>query len=141
MTILQEIMMWSQGLPAWQQDAIARLYVRPELTAQDFDDLYSLIKSLHGIPDPKGRTPTKLAVEQIAAPQAPDRLVQLTAIKNLRNVNALAEGQRLPINQTGLSVIYGENGSGKSGYSRVFKKACRARDQREPIAQQTSQIA
>jgi hypothetical protein len=133
MTILQEIMKWSQGLPAWQQDAIARLYVRPELTAQDFDDLYSLLKSLHGIPDPEGRTPTKLAAEQMAAPQAPDRLIQLTAIKNLRNVNALAEGQRLPINQTGLSVIYGENGSGKSGYSRVFKKACRARDQREPI--------
>jgi len=133
MTILQEIMKWSQGLPAWQQDAIARLYVRPALSAQDFDDLYALLKSLHGIPDPKGRTPTKLAAEQVAAPQTPDRLVQLIAIKNLRNVNALAEGQRLPINQTGLSVIYGENGSGKSGYSRVFKKACRARDQREPI--------
>ncbi|OGS91471.1 MAG: hypothetical protein A2Z95_09280 [Gallionellales bacterium GWA2_60_18] len=133
MSILQEILKWSQTLPAWQQDAIARLYVRPALSAQDFEDLYALLKSLHGIPDPKVRTPTKLAAELVAAPQAPDRLVQLTAIKNLRNVNALAEGQRLPINQTGLSVIYGENGSGKSGYSRVFKKACRARDQREPI--------
>ena len=100
MTILQEIMKWSQTLPAWQQDAIARLYVRPELSAQDFEDLYALLKSLHGIPDPKGRIPTKLAAEQVAAPQAPDQLVQLTAIKNLRNVNALAEGQRLPINQT-----------------------------------------
>lgn len=133
MAILQEIIKWSQGLPPWQQDAIARLYAKPELTALDFDDLYALLKSSHGIPDPKARTPIKLVPEQIAAPQAPDRLVQLTAIKNLRNVNALAEGQRLPINQTGLSVIYGENGSGKSGYSRVFKKACRARDQREPI--------
>lgn len=133
MTILQEIMKWSQVLPAWQQDAIARLYVRPVLSDQDFDDLYAILKSAHGIHDPKGRTPTKLAAEQVAAPQAHDRLVQLTAIKNLRNVNALAEGQRLPINQTGLSVIYGENGSGKSGYSRVFKKACRARDQREHI--------
>ncbi len=133
MTILQEIMKWSHGLPAWQQDAIARLYARPELTSQDIDDLYALLKSSHGIPDLNGRTPIKLADDQMAAPQTPDRLVQLTAIKNLRNVNALAEGQRLPINQTGLSVIYGENGSGKSGYSRVFKKACRARDQREPI--------
>lgn len=133
MTILQEIMKWSQGLPTWQQDAIAKLYARPELSAQDFDDLYAILKSAHGIPDPKGRTPTKLAAEQVAAPQTPDRLIQLSAIKNLRNVNALAEGQRLPINPTGLSVIYGENGSGKSGYSRVFKKACRARDQREPI--------
>ena len=30
-------------------------------------------------------------------------------------------------------MIYGDNGAGKSGYSRVLKRACRARDQREPI--------
>lgn len=133
MTILQEIVKWSQSLPAWQQDAIARLYTSTELAAQDYDDVYALLKSEHGIVDTKGRVPSKLADEQVAAPQVVDRLVQLTAIKNLRNVNALAEGQRLPISPSGLSVIYGENGSGKSGYSRVFKKACRARDQREPI--------
>ena len=32
-----------------------------------------------------------------------------------------------------MTVIYGDNGSGKSGYSRVLKRACRARDQLEPI--------
>lgn len=133
MTILQEILKWSQGLPAWQQDAIARLYMKPDLEAQDFDDLYALLKSAHGISDPNDRVPSILSAEQMAAPQASARLVQLAAIKNLRNVNALAEGQRLPINPNGLSVIYGENGTGKSGYSRVFKKACRARDQRESI--------
>jgi hypothetical protein len=26
MSILQEILTWSQGLPAWQSDAIARLF-------------------------------------------------------------------------------------------------------------------
>lgn len=30
-------------------------------------------------------------------------------------------------------MIYGDNGSGKSGYSRVLKRACRARDQNEAI--------
>jgi len=133
MSILQEIVKWSQSRPAWQQDVIAKLYESPDISVQDYDDMYALLKSTHDIPDPENRVPTKIAVEQVAAPQVTDRLVQLVAIKNLRNVNALAEGQRLPINPGGLSVIYGENGSGKSGYSRVFKKACRARDQREPI--------
>jgi hypothetical protein len=132
-TILQEIQKWSQGLPAWQQDAIARLYMKPDLTTQDLDDMYALLKSAHGIPDSNGRVPNNLAAEQVAAPQVSNRLVQLAAIKNLRNVNALAENQRLPLSPSGLSVIYGENGAGKSGYSRVFKKACRARDQRESI--------
>ncbi len=63
MTILQEILKWSEGLPVWQQDAIARLYVRPDLSPQDFDDLYALLISAHGIPDPNGRVPSKLATE------------------------------------------------------------------------------
>ncbi len=33
----------------------------------------------------------------------------------------------------GMTVIYGGNASGKSGYARVMKRACRARDQTEPI--------
>jgi len=133
MSILQEIQKWSADQPAWQQDAIARIYSQSELSTQDLDDLYALIKVEHGIPDPIGRTAGKLVEEQIAGTMPKGQRVQLESIKNLLHVNALAPQQRVPIAKTGLSVIYGENGAGKSGYSRVLKKACRARDQSEPI--------
>jgi len=132
-SILQEIHKWSRGISAWQQDAIRRLYVDRNLAATDLDDLYALAKADQGIEDPDKRVATKLGDADLAAPPVPNRLVQIIAIKNLVNVNALAEGQSLPISPTGLTVIYGENGAGKSGYSRVLKKACRARDQAEPI--------
>lgn len=64
----------------------------------------------------------------MAAPSDPARLVQLLAIKELANVGA-GRGS-LPIAEAGLTAIYGENGAGKSGYSRILKHACRARDQR-----------
>lgn len=133
MSILQEIQRWSFDQPAWQQDAIVRIYSKPDLTAQDLDDLYALLKVEHGIPDPAGRTPGKLAADQIAGAAPKGQRVQLESIKNVLHVNALAPEQHVPIAKTGLSVIYGENGAGKSGYSRVLKKACRARDQSEPI--------
>lgn len=133
MTILQEIHEWSKDLAAWQQDAINRLYVDRTLSATDLDDLYALAKAEAGIPDADGRVPKKLQAAQVAPPANPARVVLLTAIKELANVNALANGARLPIARAGVTAIYGENGVGKSGYSRVFKKACRARDQREPI--------
>jgi hypothetical protein len=132
-TILQEIHTWSKGLPAWQQDAIARIYANRTLEAGDLEDLYALAKTAAGIEDPKKRVPTAIDDAQIAAPSDPTRLVQLLAIKELANVNALAAGGNLPIAETGLTVIYGENGAGKSGYSRILKHACRARDQREAI--------
>jgi energy-coupling factor transporter ATP-binding protein EcfA2 len=133
MAILQEILKWSAGLPAWQSDAIARLFAKEVLFDADLGDLFALLKAEHGIPDPQGRTANKLSAEQIPAPAAPNTHIRLLALKNLRHVNRIAENQRLAFSPIGLTVIYGDNGSGKSGYSRVLKRACRARDQSEPI--------
>lgn len=133
MTIIQEIYQWSKTLSAWQQDAIARLYVNRELSPEDVEDLYALAKAEAGIPDEKGQVAKKLASAEIAPQTNSTRLVQIVAVKELQHVNALVQGSRLPIAPTGLTVIYGENGAGKSGYSRIFKHACRARDRREPI--------
>lgn len=133
MAILQEILVWTQGLPAWQSDAVARLLTKQALTPQDHEDLYALLKLANGIQDPKNRQPQPLTADQIPAQVKATTHIELRAIKNLRNVNAIAENQQLAVGPVGMTVIYGDNGSGKSGYSRVLKRACRARDQSEPI--------
>lgn len=133
MTILQEILAWTQGLSAWQSDAVSRLLAKQALAPQDYEDLYALLKLTHGIPDPKNRQPQPLTADQIPAQVKAATHIELRAIKDLRNVNAIAENQQLAVSPVGMTVIYGDNGSGKSGYSRVLKRACRARDQSEPI--------
>lgn len=133
MAILQEILAWTQGLPAWQSDAVSRLMVKQALTPQDHEDLYALLKLAHGILDPKNRQPQPLTADQIPAQIEATTHIELRAIRNLHNVNAIAENQQLAVGPVGMTVIYGDNGSGKSGYSRVLKRACRARDQSEPI--------
>lgn len=133
MSILQEIQNWAPSQPLWQQDAIVRLFLKGQLDTADYDDLYALLKSEFDIADPQGRVANKLGVQQIAPPEIGIQKVRLSSISNLKNVNALAENQSLPLNPDGLTVIYGNNGSGKSGYSRALKKACRARDQSENI--------
>ncbi len=133
MSILSEIYVWSKNLPAWQQDAIAKLYENRQLSDDDWDDLYALAKQEAGIEDAGKRIAKRLQEAQVASPPVPTRLVQLTAIKELSNLNALADGETLPIAKQGLTVVYGENGAGKSGYARALKHACRARDRSEPI--------
>jgi len=133
MSIFQEILDWTKGLPEWQSDAVARLLAKQTLTIEDQDDLFALLKAAHGIPDPKDRKPKPLTADQIPAPVQATTHVELRAIKSMRHVNAIAENQRLPFGASGMTVIYGDNGSGKSGYSRVLKRACRARDQTEAI--------
>lgn len=133
MSVIREIYEWSKGIPAWQSDAIARLVSKQTLDDADYEDLFALLKSAHGIPDPKKRTPSPLKEQQIPVPTPASSTVRLLAVRNLCNVNAIAENRALPIGGSGLTVIYGDNGSGKSGYSRVLKRACRARDQKEVI--------
>lgn len=133
MSVLQEVLAWSKKLPAWQSDAVARLLAKAELSPADEADVFALLKLEHGIADPQGRIARPLSADQIPEPVHSSMQIQLVAIKDMRHVNAIAEGQRLSFAPTGLTVIYGHNGSGKSGYSRVLKRACRARDQAEPI--------
>lgn len=133
MSILQQVLDWTKGISAWQSDAIARLLAKQKLDPEDIDDLYALLKTEQGIVDDKGRVAKPLDADQIPAPVKPSTQVTLLAIKNLVNVNAIAENVKLPVAQSGLTIVYGDNGSGKSGYSRVLKRACRARDQTEPI--------
>ena len=73
----------------------------------------------------KGSVP--LAADHIPDPDAAAMAVTLRGIRGAENVNALKPGERLTFDKAGLTVVYGDNGSGKSGYARILKKACRAR--------------
>ena len=54
--------------------------------------------------------------------------ISLISIENPNDINALPSDQKLQFEPIGLSIIYGDNGSGKSGYCRILKHACRTRD-------------
>ena len=51
----------------------------------------------------------------------------LCSIKNVEGVNALKAGQSLEFSPQGITVVYGDNGSGKSGYIRIVKQISNAR--------------
>ena len=59
--------------------------------------------------------------------------ITLQRISEIQHVNAVENDSTIPFGHQGITVIYGENGSGKSSYARVLKRACRARDTKESI--------
>ena len=54
--------------------------------------------------------------------------VSLHSISHYEGVNALAQNQTLRFSPR-LTVVYGDNAAGKTGYIRILKGACRARGQ------------
>ncbi|WP_310448877.1 AAA family ATPase [Sulfuritalea sp.] len=135
MALIDEILKWSEEkLPLWQRDAARRLFQQETgLSAEDYGDLYALLKAAHGLPNPLGLTPEPLKAAHLPTILPAGEKVVLQAIRDLVHVNRIAPGQKLNFAQLGLTVIYGGNGSGKSGYVRVMKRACRARDQAEKV--------
>lgn len=130
---LNDIVTWSTDLPAWQRDALRRLYVKHKLESVDKDELYILCRQVHGLLE-DGETAfiaQPLETRHIPANMNSGGIVALKSIGHAKNVNALADDQTLHFAETGLTVVYGDNGSGKSGYGRVLKRACRARDQED----------
>lgn len=126
MNVLQEILEWSMGRPMWQRDALRRLVLNGELSDEDISSLTEICKSAHGLAEPQETDP--LAKEHMPDRAAGAVPVSLVSIFHHRGVNALAENQTLNF-APGLTVVYGDNGAGKTGYIRILKSACRARGQ------------
>lgn len=123
---LADILAWSEGRPLWQRDALRRLTETEELSDEAIEALTNLCK------DPT-RPAEPLSADYIRAPDAGMPPIRLQTLRDVQNINALAEGQRLNFLPDGVTIVYGDNGSGKSGYVRILKRACRARGPDEQI--------
>ncbi len=116
---LADVLKWSADVPIWQRDALRRLCGQTKLEPADLTSLVAICKAAEqGLP---------LDATHVRDPAASHVVVTLGALHSLSNVNALAPGERLSFGKAGLTVIYGDNGAGKSGYARVLKQLCRAR--------------
>lgn len=137
MALWNDILEWSVSeLRPWQQDALRRLFHNDcKLSEADLEELYCLMKAEHGLSSesPKKLKPRPLAEEHMPAQSGSSHKVALTRLYDLEHVNRLASGQTLEFDPDGLTIVFGGNGSGKSGYSRVLKRACRARDIHERV--------
>jgi energy-coupling factor transporter ATP-binding protein EcfA2 len=131
MTALTEILAWSQSAPAWLRDALRRIVISSELSEPDIGELVELCKAPHGL---SANPPTADLLSHSHVPAIPTTgAVSVSSITHVADVNALAPNEVLALAPKGLTIIYGDNGAGKSGFTRILRRACRARGGNEPI--------
>lgn len=136
MNTIESILGWSQKeLPDWQQDAVRRILTQQSVTDADIDELYAMLRARVELLQENEVAPTPIPAKADNIPGAGNasRSVRIRKMSDLKNVNAIPDGKYLTFSVDNLTIIYGQNGSGKSGYARVLKKACRARDTKEQI--------
>lgn len=122
----EEILAWAKGQPGWRQDALRRLLTKPFAKA-DEDECLELLKAAHNV------VTSVLVLDPLDTKHLPVRSssatnLRLATLDAITNVNRLSKDAALSLSPDGVTLIYGDNGSGKSGFIRILKKAGRARD-------------
>lgn len=122
MTAYEDVLDWIATRPWWQQRALARIANGETIGEAEYEEI---AKSLFDKPPV---TPEGGWLASVTIPQSTnDEPVRILAVKGVSNVNRLAENQELTFAPEGLTVVYGNNGSGKSGYARILQSMVRAR--------------
>ncbi|GID06843.1 hypothetical protein [Pseudomonas sp. 008] len=116
---------WLNTRPKWLQTA-ARMLIdsKRQLTQDEIRSLAKLCKL-----EAKGEADAGfLTVTPGTLSQAANRpLLRIEEILDVHGLNAIKAGANLPFGNTNLSVIYGQNGTGKSGFARLLKQICGSR--------------
>ena len=129
MAIYEEVLAWADRLPPWRQDALRRLCIQGVWNEADIEEILDLAKQHHGISSPfePAPQPVRFTADHFPAEANQESTVVLRSLHTLLNVGKIPTDQALEFQSQGLTIAYGGNGTGKSGYARVLKQACRAR--------------
>jgi energy-coupling factor transporter ATP-binding protein EcfA2 len=111
---------WLGERPLWLQEAAKRIFDGQSFTPDDLagfcvHEAMGSFVSL-GFALPGGLFGTGAA-----------NALRLISIQDIQGINALSPKKALSFGNNNLAIVYGLNGSGKSGYVRVLKHACGAR--------------
>ena len=122
--LTQAIVNWSRGRPHWEQVALSKLARGEEVDTDVISDLASLAEQEASQSE---LCPRPVDVSDFSTWSSDSRSVSIVQISDPSSVNALLPDGRMRFESQGLTLVYGENASGKSGYARIVKKVTRSR--------------
>lgn len=131
-----ELLKWAAKQQPWQQDLLRQLARGEILATVDYRAYADEVERAElAKPAPWFEEPTlpqsqsliSLDVSHLRATAAGRPTVSIGKVTHLEGANDLAKGAALEFKATGLTIVAGRNGSGKSGYTRILKQVAASR--------------
>ncbi len=119
-SLTEEIHDWIGGLEYWEQSLAIKILDKQAITGSDVKLAYKYFLEDRGLAEKKATRP-KIKIAATSNAVSAETFL-LSEIKGIKGVNALKDDQSIPISKN-LSILYGENGVGKSGYIRILNNA------------------
>ena len=121
-------MEWANCQADWTRDCLRRIAVTAGFSLSDADREAVLQRVQHAASNGLSEAPACEPIQRQHLPgsQHSSPPVALVSLGPVENVDRLAREQQLRFALNGITLIFGENGSGKSGYARIAKRLCRS---------------
>ena len=116
--ITEDILSWISTLPRWEQKLGYYILDKKQITGTIFAEIYTAFKIESNLEE--GSLGEEIDPPIVDEEKVPTVIWQ--GVGNVHGVNKLKTGPRLNVCD-GLTIVYGENGSGKSGYTRLLNNA------------------
>lgn len=125
---LNPIIKWANRRPLWEKYIWKHFLEQGGITEEETNEAYRLFKIAQGVGPEEELEDIDLS--QLSPPTSTQETpLPLLSIRGIENVNALQDGTEIQFGPK-LTVCYGANGSGKSGYGRIIGSACFTRGER-----------
>ena len=126
----QDLIDWIERQEEWTRDALRRhaLAQNFELDPDGKSDVQKGVRLAARIPDDEGNnyTPSPFSADHLYGSGTIGPRTLLVSLGPVTNLARLATNQTLSFAIDGITLVYGDNGTGKSGYCRITKKLCRS---------------
>ncbi|MCF2849180.1 AAA family ATPase [Pseudoalteromonas sp. ACER1] len=127
MTAIEQISLWSEDKPMWWKHSIRLALRHGQLEQQHLNEIYHVARVEHNLEPPSPLSIEAMAPINFSGYMHETEAINLDEISSVKGVGLLAEGQKLRFSDSGLNIIYGDNGAGKSSYANILKNACLTR--------------
>lgn len=136
-TVVQRVIGWAVNQRPWEQLALRKVLRGQPLTSKDHEELLQCLLETNGLAC-QTRDWHDIRFEDCWALTIPEesRATRLLRLFDCQNVNALVSGETMSFGKH-LTVLYGGNASGKSGYARVLAAAGFTRGETEVLPNAT----
>lgn len=133
MPILNDIIDWVENKPQFWQVAIDRLIRNNQLSDADIFEIKEVCKVDFGLSDIQFEEVDFQDLRSYAASAINNEDIILSKVSNIENINALSQSSSLEFSSVGLTLVYGDNGAGKSSYVSILKHTCNTRGHKPTI--------
>lgn len=117
----------NKSKPNWWRFTINRAIECGELSSVELEEAYLIAKMEFGLEEKCADYTSLIKPVELTGYHEEVEETRLVSIGNTTNISNLVSQKKIEFSTTGLTVIYGHNGAGKSSYAKILKNACLTR--------------